>query len=617
MSIRAVEETFRFIPYEELRGILPVEDVGNSCCIYADFFKYAKSEVVYVVDKDRSLCGIVTPTDLVRLFNNEKSCPKEAINTTYTALNDVDFISAKVFLEERKKCHELPVVRDGKLVGVISDGIGKDDIEWAGIIKDAEKREEKERQIRWYCDAIKKKMGHWQYTNLMVYGNFRGEKLITTFSDKDKEALKQRKGLKNKQIYNEIFKGKWNGQDFFDDYEQIRFMASKGALFPKDLKTNCINITNNHRIVSNKPDRTDRRIFMFGPCNVFGAYVADDQTIENQLQEIINLSGYSNVEVINCGLMGPEKCMDSIFVSGANTSDVIVILTPELDWVFKDSFPESWRGSLSSVYDSISDPSDHFLDNVRHCDGVVNKAVAERIWKDLEEVLGRPKEYPVTTIFDDSYFIPLEVHRYFERYIEEYFGDFHCDDKVGAIVMNCNPFTYGHRYLVEYASGKVDHLIVFVVEEDKSFFTFEQRFEMAKRGVEDISNVIVVPSGRYIISKETFAQYFEKETAIDVENMDYDLYLFGDIVARALGISIRFVGSEPTDRVTNRYNERMAEILPSFGVSVKIIERKTMDNQIISASRVRELYTRDNWQGIRRLCPESTTKYLQRIKGNK
>lgn len=54
---------------------------------------------------------------------------------------------------------------------------------------------------------------------------------------------------------------------------------------------------------------------------------------------------------------------------------------------------------------------------------------------------------------------------------------------VGSIVMNCNPFTLGHRYLIEYASKYVDYLYIFVVEEDKSFFPFSDRIDLIKKGL--------------------------------------------------------------------------------------------------------------------------------------
>ncbi|PUU99564.1 [citrate (pro-3S)-lyase] ligase, partial [Acinetobacter baumannii] len=58
---------------------------------------------------------------------------------------------------------------------------------------------------------------------------------------------------------------------------------------------------------------------------------------------------------------------------------------------------------------------------------------------------------------------------------------------IGAIVMNCNPFTLGHQYLVEYAAAQVVRLYLFVVEEDKSEFPFADRLELVKQGVAHLS----------------------------------------------------------------------------------------------------------------------------------
>lgn len=49
------------------------------------------------------------------------------------------------------------------------------------------------------------------------------------------------------------------------------------------------------------------------------------------------------------------------------------------------------------------------------------------------------------------------------------------DGSVGAAVMNCNPFTLGHRYLIEQAAKECDRLYVFVLSEDKSRFSVADR----------------------------------------------------------------------------------------------------------------------------------------------
>ena len=153
------------------------------------------------------------------------------------------------------------------------------------------------------------------------------------------------------------------------------------------------------------------------------------------------------------------------------------------------------------------------------------------------------------------------------------------------------------------------------MEEDKSYFRFEDRFQMVKAGVADLEKVHVVPSGKYVLSKDTFAQYFEKECVQTVESMDYDLYIFGEIVAANLGIQYRFVGEELFDQVTKAYNEAMKRILPDFGVTVVEIPRITADEceqVVISATLVRKAITEKDMDMIEKLCPESTTMYLEK-----
>ena len=184
--------------------------------------------------------------------------------------------------------------------------------------------------------------------------------------------------------------------------------------------------------------------------------------------------------------------------------------------------------------------------------------------------------------------------------------------RIGACVMNCNPFTNGHRYLIEQALERVDELYIFVVEEDKSYFKFQDRLKMVQLGTSDLLNVRVIPSGEYILSQNTFSQYFEKERVRIIESMDYDLYIFGEIVAANLGIKYRFVGEEPFDKVTQKYNETMMRILPEFGVEVIEIPRKTFnDGEVISATFVRKAIHEKEWIMLDKLCPKSTVQYLK------
>lgn len=129
---------------------------------------------------------------------------------------------------------------------------------------------------------------------------------------------------------------------------------------------------------------------------------------------------------------------------------------------------------------------------------------------------------------------------------------------VGAVVMNCNPFTFGHRYLIEKALEECTYLIVFVVEEDKSIFSFEDRLSLVDAGTKDLDNVIIIPSGRFVLSSLTFSEYFNKSKMQDrVIDTSLDVTIFAREIAPCLHITKRFVGEEPFDSVTRQYNETM------------------------------------------------------------
>ena len=158
----------------------------------------------------------------------------------------------------------------------------------------------------------------------------------------------------------------------------------------------------------------------------------------------------------------------------------------------------------------------------------------------------------------------------------------------GAIVMNANPFTKGHRYLVEQAASQVDNLYVIVVKEDRSRFPYVERKAMIEAGCAGLDNVVVCEGSDYAISAATFPTYFLKklDDATDTQ-IALDLDLFVNHIAQPLGVTVRFAGSEPEDALTRRYNELMAEILP--GTSVAVVRQDHQpDPELVEGSAVRQ-----------------------------
>ncbi|MDD3171852.1 MAG: [citrate (pro-3S)-lyase] ligase [Bacilli bacterium] len=178
----------------------------------------------------------------------------------------------------------------------------------------------------------------------------------------------------------------------------------------------------------------------------------------------------------------------------------------------------------------------------------------------------------------------------------------------GVIVVNANPFTNGHLYLITEAAKNHSQVIVFVLEEDLSFFSFDERFYLVKEGTKHLKNVVVIPSTKYIISSLTFPTYFLKKDVDKVkEEAKVDANIFMKYFMPIFSISKRYVGAE-TDKVTARYNLALKEVLQDRLVEIR---RKESNGAIISASLVREYYKRGEFIKIAPLVPPTTLKLLQ------
>ncbi len=225
---------------------------------------------------------------------------------------------------------------------------------------------------------------------------------------------------------------------------------------------------------------------------------------------------------------------------------------------------------------------------------------------------------------------PLAILMENGRGLEEYCKYLSQFKASGVIVMNANPFTLGHKYLVERAAAlcsdgsaslaspvagtscptAIGHLVVIPVREDLSVFPYCERLEMIRRGCEGLASV--VEGSAYQISAATFPTYFLKDLSDAAETqMRLDIDLFGRWIAPALGASVRFVGSEPRDELTARYNALLKEMLPSYGVKVVQIPRlESPEGGIISASQVREALAAGRFARAASLVPESSRPFL-------
>lgn len=396
-------------------------------------------------------------------------------------------------------------------------------------------------------------------------------------------------------LYNEVYADEIMKMPIGNEYDG-------GVLRLKDSKGKYYNVTNGERMTVGQPKSYERSIYFVGPCYIYGHDVEDRNTIESILQKHLCEKGYA-VRCVNYGAVGMYigyNCLPRIATIPLKRGDIIVVDRP----------PHGIEGVKYLEIGSIMEKYDvniaWMVDNPMHCNHKVNEVYAEAIYEAVEPMLTKEIQGHGELIQKEENFIRL-------LYLQRYFSDrnFQQYRKIGSIVMNCNPFTYGHRYLIEQALGFVDFLIIFVVEEDKSSFSFIERISMVREGVADLGNIMVVPSGPFILSQMSFPEYFIKETSEDlIRHTEQDITTFAEKIAPQLGIQYRFVGEEPEDEVTNQYNVAMKKILPKYGIELVEIPRKALNANPISASSVRKCIEEGNTDQLTELIPVSTKRFL-------
>lgn len=353
----------------------------------------------------------------------------------------------------------------------------------------------------------------------------------------------------------------------------------------------------------------NRRIYMIGPCIVGGELTKQDYTFPVNVQKLVDELGYMVVKIPwgRDTIMGKVADLANLPIS----EDDIIICCEERKIL---GGLDGEEVDVTELYNTPGRKNYFDSDWVLHTTKHGNEAFAKHLFtKYLKNEIEQKKKVSKNNAF---ICVGDVLSEEYQKQIVEQFKKIKVsvdEKKVGAVVMNCNPFTYGHQYLVEYAARQVDVLYVFVVEENRSQFDFTDRIEMVKEGTKHLENVIVTSSGNWIASYQTYPIYFERGyTKVAKADAELDLEIFARYIARELNISIRFVGEEPKDLVTRQYNEQMKYILGRFGIKVDEIPRKKIGEEVYSASAVREFIKEGNWEKVREYVPESTYRYLKK-----
>lgn len=391
-----------------------------------------------------------------------------------------------------------------------------------------------------------------------------------------------------------------------------------------DIVSPGFNVINGQRLTTDVPEHPSNFIHCFGPCLVEGLCVCDSQTIESKLQRMVNkYLPTDELEIMNHGLAYGKD----------NLNDLLSMLNVPLGYgdyvIWISGFDDEERNNLTHLGIPMIDCrwiasvlNNWCLDNPSHCNGKANDIYATEIFTHITtSVQHHNKRYARKTLIeskclalncDDSGILnSLDLQQYQQYLYQHKISD--KAERIGCIVMNANPFTNGHKFLVDVAVSEVDYLYVFVVEESSNSLPYIDREKMISAYCSKYSNICVLSGGNILTSVIGFPEYFNRDQNPATVQPILNHKIFAHAVAPILGINIRFFGTEPEDKVTEALNKTAFSLLPKAGIDVRIIKRIEHKGECISARTVRELMKSKQFNAISELVPPSSLEHIKTI----
>ena len=396
----------------------------------------------------------------------------------------------------------------------------------------------------------------------------------------------------------------------------IYFNGVHNALGNKE--SDGINIFDGRRITLDAPEQFYNRVFLFGACDICGSTVTDEFTVGTYLQEKLNDNFPCRFRVENCGIGGRSleydvfaHILSTEFCQGDRVILQFYFNEKVVNWLKSESVPIY---ELSQLFHAGHKFGHWSLGAVAHVSYKVNKAIADFFFSSFNwetNPVGVNVSYGLNKYYVEDYGLEEYLQRLSrQKQVQTSYN--------GAIVMNCNPMTYGHLKLIEYAASKCDWLYVFVITTDTFDYSFEQRYKMVVQATQKLKNVSVMPSGKYFGTILQFGEYSSKDDPKKIREIhpEKDIDIFGKYIAKVLNIKIRFVGEELVDAVTAQFNIILQRQMPSYGVAIEVVPRFKQNGTTISAKYVRKLIAEKNFEEVAKFIPPEALEVIKGDTGN-
>lgn len=352
------------------------------------------------------------------------------------------------------------------------------------------------------------------------------------------------------------------------------------------------------------------RIFLFGSCFAYGVCVPPRDRISTCMQGLFA----GEYEVVNLAVKNGRSLLNDLLYilnTRIKRGDIIIDLNYYRSEISKEIQAFQPIYECSTYLNDHPNPSYFFLDNTFHS----NAAVCQSIATFLFQIVVERKSVNLVskdggTVFlhkfdrlgriDSASVLGQSLMQTYISYVKRHKRSYHDGAIIGSVILTANPLTRGHEYLVHYAKQRCEVLYVFIVEEDRFEYSTLDRLSFAFNVFDD-PGIVILSTGNVMTAYYTFPEYFSVSHSRAIgEKMawhpDYHCFLFGAVVAPILGINRRFIGEEVPGSITDHYNEKVREILPSYGIVVEVVPRlNNRDGIPVSASRARLYANSEQW----------------------
>ena len=403
--------------------------------------------------------------------------------------------------------------------------------------------------------------------------------------------------------YAEGFYGELNTEGYAEQVGKLYYHIEANSIYSrlKDTQGPYFNVVNGERVTIGQPEEAERTIWCFGPCFIIGGYVEDKYTIESILQQRLNQEGYS-CRVVNCGCFEtPYQRMIRITSTPMKPGDIVVMHVENRAYEGTESI------AVMDILDRNNAPAAWLLNLPLHCNHRVNRLYADDLFDRMvrDGVLVGPVDQTQRTMLSRDLAVNM-------LYLDLHFSNFRPKEGevVGTVGMHGNPFTRGHRYLIETASKQVDRLFVLLIEDEQGLFSYAERFAMTVDGTRDLPNVRIVAGGPFQATRNVFQEYFVKVDPTDIrESATVDFLIYTEIIAKRLGITKRFVGDENHNPKMQFFNGLIKEVMAPYGIDVIEIPRKQSHGQSITGSRARQAAAEGDRETLLEQVPETSLRF--------